>query len=520
MAFTYQQTNFVNRKTYNEQTHADALHGGIPNFANFGLEYNEASATITNGRGINGGLPFILGRDSETQDITASFTGFLAIKTTLNNGTTSTTELVELTTVPENTSMVKHFAIYELSAGAIVSDLRHVEYVKSVDIISLSSDEFAIAINGTISNTFTTSAISQGYIKQDAEERFAGSWTEAVLPDSSDAFFSGKSAAEIINLILDEIELNDIYVQNKKKTIALNIPSSSKPNMHEAFATLLLDTYNYEATSTIYVNYEFINHNFAASHKMTIRLNNNAREFQFTCDNFGLNYETEDSAFFRASILNVGGVVQKATIGTDQDRTIGLYEGASYLYDTLSIALELGDYNIGDFEKICMRFEPYNYSEQAVVDAEAGFTYEMMNATAGVEDGFYRRTGIYLKGYNSTLPCFKSWDIDTSGVIRGRTPLSDETWDNYVDQQERRTVCVGIWGVLTERSYIDNINNSGIFARSDKLNNYPIIKTSELAPDTETIYLKNANEAYDIYDLNSAELTTFEAIYKEARGDD
>lgn len=161
MAFTNNRLDFYNNRTYEELSHAQALAKGIPNFVNKGLELT--GTTLSSGIFSNGGTFGQLGNEGETYDITANYTGYVIIKSTLNGS--SSTSVIELDTTrkdtdPRDTGNVKYFTIYKLNAGAIEEDYRHSNYIKDISFENVGGSNFVQIINGTKSNPFDASAFS------------------------------------------------------------------------------------------------------------------------------------------------------------------------------------------------------------------------------------------------------------------------------------------------------------------------------------------------------------------------
>ncbi len=170
MNFTFNRVDFVNTRSYDEKEHSTALFNGLPNFAQEGLFYDETTLTLTNGRGVCGGVPFIIGTDGEVITL-SSHTGYVVVRVTLN-ALSSVADIILTTSIPLNTSDIKYFAIWELSAGSIVNDLRHQEYIKDLYFKDLGSDSFALVINGKESPAFDVSVIQNSYSKTESDNRY------------------------------------------------------------------------------------------------------------------------------------------------------------------------------------------------------------------------------------------------------------------------------------------------------------------------------------------------------------
>lgn len=149
MAFTNNRLDFYNLKSYDEKTHAAALGKGIPSFVVKGLELN--GTILNSGIFTNTGTFGQLGNEGETHTIATNYTGYVVIKSTLNgNGSTSVVELstTRKDTDQRDTSNIKYFTIYQLDNGEIVNDFRHINFVKSFEVINKGGGNFTFKLNG------------------------------------------------------------------------------------------------------------------------------------------------------------------------------------------------------------------------------------------------------------------------------------------------------------------------------------------------------------------------------------
>lgn len=161
MAFTNNRNVFYNNKSFDEKLFANGLGMGTPSFVCKGLELT--GTTLTSGVFNNTGAYGILGLEGETHEIPANYTGFIVIKTTLNsqNGFNEIiTSATKLDTDQRDTSNIKHFTIYELDAGVIVQDFRHINYVKSFYLKNMGGSNIAWVLNGFTSETFDASVLA------------------------------------------------------------------------------------------------------------------------------------------------------------------------------------------------------------------------------------------------------------------------------------------------------------------------------------------------------------------------
>ena len=175
MAFTFNRVEFVNLREYDEVLHALSLSAGIPNYVVDGLEIDLVNNNLTNGRGINLGCIFTLGKFGETQDFTPIVNNYyIIIKTTLN-GSSSSSEIQISSTfkdINNSSANIKYFTLYEIDGTSIVQDFRHINYVKDLYFKDLGDDEFSLVLNGFESQPFNTSVIQNTYSKSEANARF------------------------------------------------------------------------------------------------------------------------------------------------------------------------------------------------------------------------------------------------------------------------------------------------------------------------------------------------------------
>ncbi len=187
MAFTVNRVEFRNLQSYDETIHALALGSAIVDFVVDGFTVDVDNATISNGRGVNQGAIFTLGARGETKSFnTLVGTYFLILKTTLD-GASNVSEIEVSTDFKDendSTLSVKYFTLYELhtaSAGEVVridTDYRHINYVKSLEFISVTDDSFALSINGFQSDPFDVSIVQNAYSKLESRNLFGNEVVE------------------------------------------------------------------------------------------------------------------------------------------------------------------------------------------------------------------------------------------------------------------------------------------------------------------------------------------------------
>lgn len=161
MSFTQNRLDFANDITYDEISNAMAYGKGVPSFVVKGLDLT--GTTLTNGIFTNTGTFGQLGMAGETHTITANYTGYVIIKSTLNGVNSVST--IELSTTrkdsdPTIVSNIKYFTIYKLNAGEIEEDYRHSSYVKDISFENVGGSSFVQVINGTKSNPFDASTFA------------------------------------------------------------------------------------------------------------------------------------------------------------------------------------------------------------------------------------------------------------------------------------------------------------------------------------------------------------------------
>lgn len=202
MAFTYGKVNFLNNSTYTEITHAEALACGWPNFIGEGFDYNEITQEITNGFGMNGGLPIVLGRPGEAETITLPGSNFYIVLHTILNGSSSTSLIETMSAIPNNTSTDKYFGLYSLdSSGVILEDYRHSSMIKTVEIVNIGDDEFKLVINGTDSNAFSTSVLQNAFTRTESVKIFRN--VCRIEDNFADSDFAGvTSIAELLDILV------------------------------------------------------------------------------------------------------------------------------------------------------------------------------------------------------------------------------------------------------------------------------------------------------------------------------
>lgn len=126
MAFTNNRVDFRNNISYDEIQHSLAMGKGIVNTVTQGLELN--GNVLNAGTFVNGGCFGQLGNKTETLTLSLTgFTGWITIKTTLNNVNSEsiiTLETTKKTNDTYSTTNIKYFPIYKIENGVLKQDLR------------------------------------------------------------------------------------------------------------------------------------------------------------------------------------------------------------------------------------------------------------------------------------------------------------------------------------------------------------------------------------------------------------
>lgn len=154
MAFTYNRTDLINNRSYNEIELGRALNNGLINFCASGFRFE--NGLITSGVGINNGFPFELGKINESVMVENGYTGFAIIKSTIGS-LNSVTELIfndDKLDKNESTNSTKYFTIFEFENGLVKQDFSRINYLDSVKFIDNGDETFSIVINGFKSEPF------------------------------------------------------------------------------------------------------------------------------------------------------------------------------------------------------------------------------------------------------------------------------------------------------------------------------------------------------------------------------
>ena len=126
MPFTNNRVDFRNNISYDEIQHSSAMSKGLVSNVTQGLELN--GNVLNAGTFVNGGCFGQLGNKTETLTLTlTSFTGWITIKTTLNNVNSEsvvTLETTKKTNDTYSTTNIKYFPIYKIENGVLKQDLR------------------------------------------------------------------------------------------------------------------------------------------------------------------------------------------------------------------------------------------------------------------------------------------------------------------------------------------------------------------------------------------------------------
>lgn len=210
--------------------------------------------------------------------------------------------------------------------------------------------------------------------------------------------------------------------------------------------------------------------------------------------------------------INVSGTINtpKAVIRNNQllgerHRAVTLFNGTHYMREGQQINLALSGYNTGQIEKMVYKFSKYDPTEQEALNEAVSSYITYNNASSDGFDGFYA-TNSHLTATNGKafIDEFitKSFNLNSDGVLTG---YSD---NNYT--LTNKIVLRSVTAIIDEEYWnqIDEENN-------DELEAYPTIATTGVDPNADEIYLKDADTAYDIYNLDEEELTTFKTLCKK-----
>lgn len=141
MAFTFNRTDFVSGRDYNEAEHRVAMDRMVGSLINhtYGSKFDIIGNEIGNGAGSNNGLPFELGLAGEKETIIND--GFIYIKTILN-ALGSVTSILQTPTEQINTANEFYFKIYEIVGGLVVNDFRfNLSQVADSNYVHVTGDE-------------------------------------------------------------------------------------------------------------------------------------------------------------------------------------------------------------------------------------------------------------------------------------------------------------------------------------------------------------------------------------------
>lgn len=433
MSFTYQKTDFINLKTYNEQTHADALKNGIPNFINDGFDYNKTTNILTSGKGINNGVPFVVGKAGETQTVTSNYTGYLYVETTLS-GFGSVSKVLQGTSIPADTATKRHFKLYQLNGGNVVQDNRHVEYIKYIAIEPIGDDKFAININGTLSNEFSTSTLQDAYTKSDADKHFVYKMNFAEF--TSDSQFTGKNAGAcawlMVKSLLDqEVQYGNYVIMEGYRTIE----RATSPILHGIFSDLVgEDTYD-----RIFIYYKpRTAAGLASLADFTLSFEGDVtREWQYVFNNFVGTGDTEPTKtsdalrlknFFSNEIYSNG-----VPVTGERHRSFVGFNGLSALYNNSSIMLNLQGYSMAQVQKITFVFSNYITGSGDTVNQnieEKQITNFISGGANDGYDGFYDTHvfsvpfSAFLANIDDTVPSYlKAYNVESTGKVTGLSDL-------------------------------------------------------------------------------------------------
>ena len=235
MAFTYNRTDFVNLRDYNEVEHANALKGIFPTVVTSGFQYSESSHNITNGTANNNGLPVTIGKVGETQDITANYTGYILIKTILT-GLASESTIIQSTTNLEitSTATTRYFALYQLANGAIFEDMRFLKLAGILDGLTKGeADGYYLAVDGSNKmetplkfndNTALNAASGEAYVNSIKLEKYVTPQIRSVLLSNGSTLTltSGTSLVNYNRMVFKMENLSIVFTVDLKGLYQIN----------------------------------------------------------------------------------------------------------------------------------------------------------------------------------------------------------------------------------------------------------------------------------------------------------
>lgn len=391
MAFTNNRLDFYNNRTYEELSHAQALAKGIPNFVNKGLELT--GTTLTSGIFSNGGTFGQLGNEGETYDITANYTGYVIIKSTLNgNASTSVIELdtTRKDTDPRDTGNIKYFTIYKLNAGVIAENYRHSNYIKDISFENVGGSNFVQLINGTKSNPFDAST-------------FAGNRTS--LDDKDINYDDTIHVVTLLEDDLKEIRDNAIALVGNDKPLEVSFHCDSaeneiqyNPNLYSKIETLIinkqgipnLNNESFEFTMKCFTGNGILENNNENSTKIIIDGNRNSfyYEFVFDYDNFA-----------NVVVMHTQKYIQKYPVvlksNWDPSTNITLDGGYSiYDFESISITETNGFFRMGSWENTGNSVENTNIAFGGTACGSTGVLYtRAFNITVSNGGKNFSKTG-------------------------------------------------------------------------------------------------------------------------------
>lgn len=492
MAFTYTKVNFLNNESYNEIKHSEALASGWPNFVVEGFDFDSAAMTLTNGRAMNGGLPVILGREGETQDVVNNGTDvYIVLKTVLRGVTSINTIEMRATKEVINEDTLKEFPLYRIDPtnGEMLEDYRHSAFIKTVEFEDLGDDTFRLVINGTWSPPFNVSVLQNAYSKSEADSRFERAVT--INNDYTNEDFTDMNMAQIINFILTPFSGYGagVVVGTANGTITL-------PALHTALVDLVSEFYGETlGAGSITLRFEVEGRNLNCGAVLQVAVNDGAT-YMFTYDNYGTDFATVNADAFRRQIKHVGQLIQEDKWDTVQKREVVMYDGGrSFIESGQTVTLHKGGYlTMASFEKITLLFERFDTDAYETL----GYGYKQVhqqNFTIA-NDGFYgKNTEIFPLSFavdNPNTPV-KAWQINSSGILTGHS-LNSKTNRGYV--------LVAVIGHVAESAF------KGVDATTRKTKGVQIktIPVSKISPDAKEVIMADGANAYDIYDMDTKQI--------------
>lgn len=299
MAFTYTKVNFLNDESYNEIKHSIALANGWPNFIVDGFDYDEATKEITNGRGMNGGLPVILGRDGETQTIPTDGTNGYIVLVSKLAGIVGSVNTIEMRATKETIidGIQNEFPLYSIdpATGEMLEDYRHSAFIKDVYFEDLGDDTFRLVINGTWSSPFRTSVFQNAYTKSESDRLFKRKVD--LQAEFSDSDFVGMNAAQIFDFINN-------YMSEWQYSYEVEGDSGDSaelfPNVYTAIRNLITTVFKQEAPTTS-LTFNFNRMRTSSENggdTLEVGFDNGDR-YHMQYDNYGTDWQTVDADAFR-----------------------------------------------------------------------------------------------------------------------------------------------------------------------------------------------------------------------------